>query len=342
MAHLILDLPQWNVKHQDGRQRTLLPIVSGARPPSPVEIHSDWTIGFDITSLLVLYHLELLNVALDTFQCVAITPNTMLFLFNERRLMRFHQPSRVREAERIRSLIDRGRLKTMQSLSTPPQWLVNEVGHELAQLLEAARTFNGRVVRDRPIYKSNTFMEEEAEPQDYTELLLPTRALARILLEGGHIDSLTHERADQYLLAHERNQSVGVEGERLDCPLYLDGLAMIYLQKAGLLETICNCGMDVLVHPATRGQQDSLIEANREGERLADTLDEIRTTLRDALEEGKVILLPQLRRDQDEGALDSFTKVFSTLYHFSGDFGTCNAICIDDRFVNKYLIITDF
>jgi hypothetical protein len=27
--------------------------------------------------------------------------------------------------------------------------------------------------------------------------------------------------------------------------------------------------------------------------------------------------------------------------HFSGDFGTCNAICIDDRFVNKYLIITD-
>jgi hypothetical protein len=75
--------------------------------------------------------------------------------------------------------------------------------------------------------------------------------------------------------------------------------------------------MDVLVHPATRGQQDSLIEANREGERLADTLDEIRTTLRDALEEGKVILLPQLRRDQDEGALDSFTKVLSTLYHFS-------------------------
>jgi hypothetical protein len=234
MAHLILDLPQWNVKHQDGRQRTLLPIVSGAHPPSPVEIHSDWTIGFDITSLLVPYHLELLNAALDTFQRVAITPNTMLFLFNERRLMRFHQPSRIREAEEIRSLIDRGWLKTMQSLLTPPQWLVNEVGQELAQSLEAARTFNGRVVRDLPIYKLSTFMEEEAELQGYTELLLPIRALARILLEGGHIDSSTHERADQYLLAHERNQSVGVEGERLDCPLYLDGLAMIYLQRAGL------------------------------------------------------------------------------------------------------------
>jgi hypothetical protein len=341
MARILLDLPQRNVQQQDGRQRTLLPIVSGSRPPSPVEIYSDWTIGFDITSLLVLSHLELLNVALNTFQRVAITPNTMLFLFIERRRVRFHQPSLVREAEGIRSLIDRGRLKTMQSFPTPPQWLVNEVGQEFAQLLEAARTFNGRVVRDRPIYKLSTFMESEAELQEYDGLFLSTRALAQILLERGHIDSSTHERADQYLLAHERDDSVRTEGLRLDCPLYLDGLAMISFQRAGVLETVCNCDLDVLVHPATRGQQDNLIEANREGERLADRLGRIRTILRAALEEGKVVLLPQLGRAQDEGELDSFTKVASTLFHFLGDIGSCNAICIDDRFVNKYLTLTD-
>ena len=344
LARLLLDLPKQNIESQDGRRRTLLPIISGTRPPvSPVciEIDADWTIVFDITSLFVLYHLELLNTVFNTFHSIAITPNTILFLFNERRRMRFHQPSRVREAEVIRSLIDRERLKSMQAFPIPPQWLVEEVGQELVQLLEAAREVNGRVVRDRPIYQIKSLMEREAELQNYTEFLLSTRSLVRILLDNGHIDSPTFERADLYLLAHERVSTVEAEGEHLNCPLYLDGLAITSLQRAGVLEALCNYGVEILIHPATKRQQYDIIEANREGVRLADIFDEIRTILRDALEEGKIVLVPRLRRDEDENAFDSFTQFTSSIYYLFGDIGSYNAICIDDRFVNKYLSLTD-
>jgi len=39
-----------------------------------------------------------------------------------------------------------------------------------------------------------------------------------------------------------------------------------------------------------KDEQAALIEANREGERLVDALDDIRVTLRDALERGQAIL----------------------------------------------------
>jgi hypothetical protein len=341
MTQILLDIPQQNVNHQDGRRRRLLPLVSGARPPLPVEIHTDWTVGFDITSLLLLFHLECLDLALAVLKRAAITPNTMLFLFNERRRMRFHQPSRVREAERIRSLMDRGRLKTIPSLSRPPQWLVSEVGQDLAQLLEAARVFNGWVIRDHPIYKLNTFMEREAELQDYSRLILSTRSWFRTLHETGYIDFSTHERADQYLTSRKRDKSVETDDIQIGCTFYLDSLEITSLQRAGLLETVCHCVIDIQVHPSTREYQDRTIEANREGARFVDALNKIRTILRDALKEDKIVLLPQLRRDQGVGAVDSLANVASTLSHFYGDIGVCNAICIDDRFINKHRTLTD-
>ena len=117
-------------------------------------------VGLDVTSLMVLGYLDLLKKTLTAFQRVVLAPETMTLLLNERRRVRFHQPSRVEEAEEIRALIDQGHLKMGQSLPKPPEWLVNEVGRDLAELLEAARLTGGRVVRPHPIFKLQTFHGE--------------------------------------------------------------------------------------------------------------------------------------------------------------------------------------
>ncbi len=339
LSRVLLALPTGNVRQQDGRRRVIVPIVSGAR--RRVQMQSEWTVGFDATSLMVFAYLGLLRSTLAAFRRVVLAPDTMLFLLKERRSVRFHQPSRVRAAEEVHREIDQTRLAIAQTLPEPPQWLADEVGRDLAQLLEAARAGNGRVVRPRPIHKLSTFMEREAELGDYAELVLPITSFAHMLFEKGYIDAATHERTLKYLVAHDRDQSTDTDLTVLDRPLYLDDLAVTYLQGAGLLQAVCDCGIDVQVHPSTRAERDALVAANREGERLADMLSQIRETLRDALETGKAIFLQRNCADDEETALGTFAQVAPTLAHFLRHVEPCDVVCIDDRFVNKYATLTD-
>ena len=109
---------------------------------------------------------------LGAFQRVVIASDTMIHLLEERRRVRFHQPSRVKKAEDIRDLIDHNLLVSIQSTVEPPKWLVEEVGSELANLLEFARQEKGFVIRPFPIYKLSTFLEKEAEIGEYSEILI--------------------------------------------------------------------------------------------------------------------------------------------------------------------------
>jgi tetratricopeptide (TPR) repeat protein len=217
LASLLLDLPRRNASQSDGRRRLVLPIVSGAR--RIVEIQDEWNVGFDVTSLLMLAHLGLLGPALDAVSQAMVAPDTMTFLLNQRRKARFHQPSRVLSAQEICGLIDSGKLKTPSSLPEPPVWLVEEVGRDLAQLLEAARREGGRVLHPSRVHKLSTFLEEEAELGDYRPLLLSTADFARMLLDRGRLDAAKHDRARAYLLLHDRETDADSSTSALDRPL---------------------------------------------------------------------------------------------------------------------------
>jgi hypothetical protein len=144
LSRLLLDLPRTNAGQPDGWRRAVLPIISGARQAMPLD--SDWTVGFDVTSLMVRHYLGLLKKVIDDLPHIMLAPETMVLLLNERRRVRFHQPSLAKKAEEIRALIDRGDLKMDPSRPIPPEWLVNEVGRDLAELMQAACIAGGRAV----------------------------------------------------------------------------------------------------------------------------------------------------------------------------------------------------
>jgi hypothetical protein len=260
----------------------------------------------------------------------------MSVLLGEGRRVRFHQPSRVKHADNVRQLIDQGRLEPVSALPEPPSWLVDEVGRDLAEMLHAARAEGGHVVRPRPIFKSGTLHEKEADLRDYAELVLSTSEFGQLLFDSGRIDQQTCERAIQYLAAHDqsRGANAGLDAKLLDRPLYLDDLAVTYLQHAGLLDAACRHGIGLRVHPSLRAEQDAIIAANREGERLARALDDIRTALRDALETSKAVLLPWNDISKDDTQMASLSQ-------FLVDAGPCDAICVDDRYVNRHTVLTD-
>lgn len=335
LARLLIDIPQRNTEQQDGRRRIVIPIISGAR--QSVNIEAGRVVGLDVTALMVLGYLGLLGPALDALGHVVLAPDTMSILLEEGRRVRFHQPSRVKHAEDVRRLIDQGRLVPVGAPPEPPSWLVDEVGRDLAEMLHAARAEGGHVVRPRPIFKLDTLLEKEADLRDYAELVLSTSEFGQMLFDSGRIDRPTYDRAIQYLAAHDRspNGRLSLDATLLDRPLYLDDLAVTYLQHAGLLDAACRHGASFRVHPSLRAEQDAIIAANREGERLAKALDDIRIELRDGLADGKAALLPW--NDADDGD----DTQLASLSQFLVDAGPCDAICVDDRYINRHSVLTD-
>jgi hypothetical protein len=87
--------------------------------------------------------------------------------------------------------------------------------------------------------------------------------------------------------------------------------------------------------------QSALIEENRGGIRLAETLNNIRLILRSALEDGRAIFLPRRRWENDDEKYESFYQIAPTIANIVEDTGECDAVCIDDRFFNKHRAIID-
>ena len=332
LSRILIDLPRRNAELGDGRRRVIIPIASGAR--QIIGLKPSWVVGLDVTSLMVLGFLGLLRNILNAFNNIILAPETMVLLLNERRRVRFHQPSRINNAEEIRELIEKGQLRPVTSYTEPPPWLIEEVGRDLAEMLEAARINNGHVVRPRPIYQLRTFLEKEADLKDYDKLILSTTDLGRLLVEVGKLSREIYVQARKYLVAHDKGQEVDTltAGSILGTPLYLDDLAATYLQQAGLLQSVCRCDLDLWIHPSMREEQSALVVASREGERLNEKIDDIRSALRDALDNGKAAFLP--RHDIDD-------EMIGSLSGFLADTGTCDIVCVDDRYLNRHGLITD-
>jgi len=265
----------------------------------------------------------------------------MSLLLDERRRVRFHQPSRVEEAEEVRALIDQEHLRMEPSLPKPPAWLVNEVGRDLAEILEAARVAGGRVVHPYPIFSVQTFMEREADLQDYAELVLSTKAFTNLLYARGFIDSETHEHAGHFLSTQDHALHTEADPALLERRIYLDDLAVACLRTAGILQAASHCGLDLWVHPSMKADQSAIIEANREGNRLTQTLDDIRVTLRDALNIGQAIFMPRHRWHEEETPIGWLYQAAPTLAQTLRDAGLCDAVCVDDRFFNRHQTLTD-
>lgn len=334
VSHLLLGLSRRETRQQDGRRRSVIPIVSGAY--QPIAAQSEWRVGFDITSLMILYRLGILQEALRGFRKAVIPPETMLVLLNERKKIQFHQPSLVKVAEEIRRLIDNGPLRVAEDFPVPRAELVEEVGRDLAQLLEGARRDGGCVVRPRPIHKLRSFMNEEARIGDFDDLILSTLELEEWLRERGDVDGETHKRASQYLLARDqtsRHRPVAVDG-----PIYLDDLALSYLQGAGLLPVLESSGLDLRIHPSVKEEQFALISNAREREELIAEIEELRTILRDAIQSGQLGFLRWHRLTEEE---EHTYRGAPTLSQLMRDAENCDAAVIDDRLLQRTGRISD-
>ncbi len=332
VTRVLLRKARSNENEQDARRWATIPIFAGGR--EPIQLQENWAIGLDVSSVLVLDYLGLLEKAINSFHHVKLAPNIMEHMLREQQEVRFHQPSRVRDAQQVLALENQGRLALADRLHVPSQAISDEVGAELGALLNMAREKNGKVICTVPIHKAGSLMDQEADISGFHDLILPIADFCKLLHERGKIGTADYQHV-RLLLESQGQTETGesLTPTLLDGPVYMDDLALSYLLSANVLWPI-TAAKQIGIHPDIMLEKRLLVEAGDSGEELANKIDGIRRVLRQAIERGKASLLPHASNEDKlrQGPEIRFEATTSLL---AGS-DAYDALCIDDRCFNKH------
>ncbi len=338
LVRLLRHVPKRNETEIDGRNRVILPIIAGGR--NRVQIQDNWTIGLDVTSIIVLSYLGLLEKAISVFNHVKLTHDVMEFLFRESATVRFHQPYLIKQAKQVVKLINHGQIDKSESLGVPPKEITDEVGHELAALLQMAQRNNGKVVCTLPIHKPGSFTEQQANTSEFDDLIISTVDLCSLLKESGKINQADYRSARLYLESRGEEKRANLTKSIFDFPIYVDRVAFFYLQDAKILQPIAALEqLDLRLHPDVVIEMNTLIEEEDAGDELTNIIRDIRLILRNAVELGKASFLS--RRADNHEQLESHRFWFYGIESLLESSFKCDAICIDDRCINTHFVTAE-
>ena len=300
-------------------------------------------IALDITALITLDYLRLLASTLNHFDKIIVAPSTLNELFAERQFIRVQQPSRMQQAKRIQELIAAGRIKIASPAADPSPAVAREIGGELASLLVEARRTRGLVVRNAPVPKLGSFLEEHVDMSAHSGELTDTRAVLAFLTNSGKIDTPTRSAAEAYL-SHVDAGWADARSVTAQATLYLDSLAVNYLDHVGLLDTLPDAVSAVFVHPDVDERSRETLQYERHANDLLAAIERIRAQVGAAIESGKVQL--SARRVRQSDAIDDEDDDNATLgaapsLDLMSDLSGVDVIVVDDRCLNRFPSWTD-
>ena len=324
-----------NLSEPDPRCRTTIPAYSGKRAPLEYDVCGK-TVALDATALLTLSFLDILDEALDAFEVVYIPHSTLLWLFEEWRKVAFHQPSRIKDAHKIRDLLSTNVLEKFTPSTVANSDLSAKVGDELAELIaEAEKLREGDntqhvVVCSAPVHHISSLMEEEVDLSAHSSVLSGCLNIVKKLKQKGQITAEEERKACAFLQLHETpwpNERDISDG----ATLYLDNLAIMHLLHVGLLEKLKDAGLSVVASPREVSEVDSLIAYEQISDDAKDLIERIRTTLNLRIESEHVKVSRRVKFDEVEK--------YSILEHPTIDIiplsSQCDAVIVDDRFINQ-------
>lgn len=314
----------------DPRKRAAIPIYSGTR--APIRTGELTRVVLDITAVLVLGWLGLLPQVLDLFPEVVIPANLLRELFEDRSRMRQFQKSRVGRAQQLKTLLSNG-LRVHRDSGGRSDNLAGEVGVDLANLLTAAEVNGGIVVRPAPVLRLGTDGQREADLSPHSSRLSDMHTLLQALSDLGAVDKATESAAEKYFRFQDRGWPQPALPEK-NKPLYLDDVAVSYLQTTNLLEAVIHAFDAVYVGLDVEEEAAGLMEMDRRSIEILRILDDIRGAIIKADESGRI------RFGSRAPSAESEERDLSTM-HLLADLSGADAVVFDDRSLNKNPYATD-
>jgi len=324
-----------NPGQPDVRRRVTVYAFSGARGEVML---SPKRVAMDATSLLTSQLLEITQAVFDHFDEIVIPHTTLGWLFAEKRRIKFHQPSRVSCAHEVRRLLADGSLRSFESTTTPPLDLVEQLGEDLAAMFAQALAdaLDGQderlVVRPAPLWRVGSFMSEEANLGGYEGRYCSCLDVVEKLVEKAVLTGSEADICRAYLALHERpwEASVHVKDSAF---LYLDDVAVSYLQHLKLLPKLHRAGLTAFISTSHLAEVDALIEYESHASSASLVVENLRLQLRAGIEGGKVRV--DRRIGEEENAEEDEIRSHPTLAIANLSIAT-DAIAIDDRLLNQH------
>lgn len=326
-----------NLSETDPRRRNGIAAFSGKRLPQQFDIFGK-KVALDSTALLTLSFLKILDVALDAFEKILIPHSTLGWLLDERKKTAFHQPSRVADARQVRDLLATGKLERFTPTTVADSDLSNQVGDALAALIaEAEMVREGDdtqhiVVRPAPVHRLSSLMEEEADLSDHSPALCGCLTVVEKLKQKGQITAKEEKRARAFLHLNEKlwpNQPEISDG----AVLYLDELAISYLQHLGLLEKLRNAGLRAVLSPRVVSDADALIAYHHTTDEVHNVIERIRGSLNTRIEAGQVQVGSRRNFGMEEDQASIPEHPTMSIVALAPD---CDFAVVDDRFLNQH------
>ncbi len=336
LVHLMLFLALANLSERDPRRRSAIPAYSGQRDSLPLDI-TNTIVGIDATALLALSFLGLLDKALDAFGTVYVPHSILIWLFEEKQRAAFHQPSRIRDAHRVRDLLATDVLKKFSPSTVADSDLCAQVGDDLAMLIAEAEKVRDDdeiqriVVRPSPVHRLGSLMGEEANLTEHSGVLSSCLSIVQKLRHKGQITADEEKNALAYLQIHEKPwpQQPDVSDGAV---LYLDDLAINYFLHLGILEKLNAAGFTTVASPSEVSESNAFISYESIADKVNEGIERIRIAINSRIETGKI--RAGRRRELDEPEEQSFAN-----HPTVGALAlapVCDAVIIDDRFVNQH------
>lgn len=328
-----------NLSEADVRKRAIIHAFSGARGDNDAAPN---TLAMDATALLTAEMLGVTQSIIDHFSEIAIPHSTLGWLFEEKRRILFHQPSRVSDAQELRQLIAEGSLKAFERTTLAAPELASEVGPGLAAMLADVVSNcpeNDRqrlVVHAYPVYRVGSLMEEEADLTGYEGHLCSCVAVVEKLVERGELTSSEAQDCKSFLAAHERPWP---NGPRIDdsAVLYLNDAAVSHLQHLELLPRLRRAGLTAFVSAHELTECDALLRYDTQTARAVALVEGLRLRLRKGIAAGKVRVGRQHRLEKDDEEFSICSHPTVAILDLSV---TTDATVVDDRFINQHRTIT--
>ena len=167
-------------------------------------------------------------------------------------------------------------------------------------------------------------------------------SLLRVLQENGLTDQSTEETAKRYFTLQDKGWSALARPDP-SRPLYVEGLALVYLDSVGLLDVVLKAFPQVFIDSSTADEAAALVEHDNHTNEVLQVIDAIRESVREAQSAGKIVYGPQRSRksdDTDDGKEDDGVIHSSTL-NLVANLVQAEVAVIDDRGFNKEPFVLD-
>ena len=285
----LLDLyhtaPQLNARKPNPARQDAVFIRHGMRVDIAA-LHSSSHLHLDTSSLLLAYHLDILDAVEDVYGSLYLPQEVAYALLDMRSKMQHPQPSKLDTIQTIKELVRQGDIKIVAELEDEgiDETLQDQLGAGWAALYERAKREGGYLVDFLPL--ENLSGPISIMPEDGERHLTNCRALMDALPLG----KVERDRLLDALGSEGKNAALYAVPE-LHSFLFLEGTISEVLADAGALRSVCDQFV-VHIEQRTLDRLEADHHAVLTRQAQLEWLDRLLSRLQHGVQSGQYVFLP--------------------------------------------------